>query len=80
VRSLPNIYVDLSGSGVDGGMLETCVAAVGVERLLWGCDVTLDTGWAKLRYLRHLLSPAEVELVGWRNAARIFPPSAFPSD
>ena len=59
VRDLPNVYVDLSGSGVDGGMLEACLAAVGPERLLWGCDLTIDTGWAKLRYLEHLLPAAD---------------------
>src|SRR3989442_669608 len=75
-----NVYVDLSGSGADGGMLEGCVAAVGVERLLWGSDITMDTGWAKLRYLEHLLPAAELDLVRWKNAARIFPPGAFPSD
>lgn len=80
VRELPNIYVDLSGSGVDGGMLEACLDAVGAERLMWGCDLTIDTGWAKLRYLEHLLDGAELEMVAWRNAARIFPPSAFPAD
>jgi len=80
LRAAPNVYVDLSGSGVDGGMLEGCLAAVGVERLLWGSDITMDTGWAKLRYLGHLLSPDEVELVKWKNAVRIFPRGAFPSD
>ena len=80
VRHIGNILVDLSGSGVDGGMLEACIETVGVERLLWGCDLTLDTGWAKLRYLQHLLKPAELELIRWRNAARIFPPGAFGSD
>jgi len=80
VRDQTNVLVDLSGSGVDGGMLEACVDAVGMERLLWGCDLTIDTGWAKLRYLQHLLRPEQVELVAWRNAARIFPPGAFPSD
>ncbi len=80
VRDLANIYADLSGSGVDGGMLEACLDAVGVERLLWGCDLTIDTGWAKLRYLERLLPSAELELVKWGNAARIFPPSAFPTD
>jgi len=77
---IPNILVDLSGSGVDGGMLEACLDAVGPERLLWGCDLTIETGWAKLRYLERLLPPAELELVRWRNAARIFPAGAFPSD
>lgn len=80
LRDLPNIMVDLSGSGVDGGMLEACLDAVGVERLLWGCDLTIETGWAKLRYLEHLLPPEELDLVRWGNAARIFPPGAFPPD
>lgn len=80
LRGVTNVLVDLSGSGVDGGMLEACLDAVGVERLLWGTDLTMDTGWAKLRYLERLLSPSELELVGWRNAARIFPRGAFPAD
>jgi hypothetical protein len=78
VRDAPNVLVDLSGSGVDGGMLEECVLAAGATRLLWGCDLTMDTGWAKLRYLQCILSPAELEAVRWRNAARIFPRGAFP--
>ena len=77
VRDVPNVYVDLSGSGVDGGMLELCLARVGVERLLWGADITMCTGWAKLRYLEYLLPAADMEHVRWRNAARIFPPEAF---
>jgi len=75
-----NVLLDLSGSGADGGMLESCVEAVGVERLLWGSDLTMDTGWAKLRYLTHLLSGPELEQVRWKNAARIFPRGGFPSD
>lgn len=77
VRDVPNVLVDLSGSGVDGGMLEACVAAVGVERLLWGCDITLDTGLAKLRYLEGVLDPEQFEAVGGGNAVRVFPPGAF---
>ncbi len=70
---VPNVYVDLSGSGVDRGMLEMCVAAVGPSRLLWGTDLTMDTGLAKLRMLELLgLSPEELEAVRWRNAARLF--------
>jgi predicted TIM-barrel fold metal-dependent hydrolase len=79
LRSQPNVYVDLSGSGVDGGMLEAAIAAVGVDRLLFGCDVTMDTGWAKLRYLRQILSPDDLAKVGWMNATRIFPTGAFPT-
>jgi len=67
-----NVHVDLSGSGVDGGMLEACLSAVGVGRVLWGADVTLDTGWAKLRYLERCLAPEDLERIRWRNAARLF--------
>ena len=80
VRKIRNLFVDLSGSGVDGGMLEACIDAVGVERLLWGCDLTMDTGWAKLRYLERILSPSDLDRVRWGNAVRIFPPTAFASD
>lgn len=80
VGHIANLFVDLSGSGVDGGMLESCIEAVGIERLLWGCDLTIDTGWAKLRYLERILSPSDLELVRWGNAYRIFPPAAFPSN
>jgi len=80
VRDVANVYVDLSGSGVDGGMLEACVETVGAGRLLWGTDLTMDTGWAKLRYLAVLLPEDDLDLVRWKNAARIFPPGAFPAD
>ena len=76
VRALSNVFVDLSGSGVDGGMLEACLHAVGTERLLWGSDLTMDTGWAKLRYLEGLLPSDQQERIRWRNAAAIFPPGS----
>ena len=70
----PNVWVDLSGSGVDRGMLELCLECVGAGRLLWGSDLTLDTGMAKLRALEAMgLPTADLELIRWKNAARIFP-------
>ncbi|HEV8196773.1 MAG TPA: amidohydrolase family protein, partial [Gemmatimonadales bacterium] len=77
VRGVANVYVDLSGSGVDGGMLESCLDAVGPGRMLWGADITLDTGLAKLRYLTWLLSTEQIERIRWRNAAGIFPRDSF---
>jgi uncharacterized protein len=77
ICDVANIFVDLSGSGVDGGMLERCIEAVGSARLLWGCDITMCTGWAKLRHLERLLSMDDIERVRWRNAAAIFPPGSF---
>jgi predicted TIM-barrel fold metal-dependent hydrolase len=77
VRPVENIWVDLSGSGVDGGMLEACLDAVGAARLLWGADITLDTGWAKLRYLERVLTGEQLEGVRWRNAVGIFPTNSL---
>jgi uncharacterized protein len=79
VADVPNIFPDLSGSGVDRGMLDEAVAALGPYRLLWGSDLTMETGLAKLRALDVLgLTPQEIEAVRWRNAERVFPNGSFP--
>jgi len=79
VRDISNIYIDLSGSGVDRGMLDLAYASVGASRMLWGCDITMETGLAKLRALEAVgLSEDELAEVRWRNAARIFPHNALP--
>ncbi len=80
VADLPNVHLDLSGSGVDRGMLDDARAAVGPRRLLWACDVTMCTGLAKLRALDHAgLTPDAIADVRWRNAVRLFPHGSFPS-
>ena len=79
VREVPNIYPDLSGSGVDRGMLDAALDALGAQRLLWACDLTMETGLAKLRALEVIgLSAADTADIRWRNAARLFPAGAFP--
>jgi hypothetical protein len=79
VKEISNIYIDLSGSGVDRGMLDLAHASVGASRLLWGCDITMETGLAKLRALEAVgLDEDELSEVRWRNAARIFPHNALP--
>jgi predicted TIM-barrel fold metal-dependent hydrolase len=80
LADVPNVYVDLSGSGVDRGMLDRTLAAVGASRMVWGSDLTMETGLAKLWALEVVgLSPDELALIRWRNAARIFPPDSFPA-
>ncbi|MEO6444136.1 MAG: amidohydrolase family protein [Gemmatimonadaceae bacterium] len=79
VRDVPNIFLDLSGSGTDRGMLDDALQAVGPRRLLWGADITLCTGLAKLWALEAVgLDDAQLAGVRWANAARIFPSGAFP--
>ncbi|MFI5279238.1 MAG: amidohydrolase family protein [Gemmatimonadales bacterium] len=68
-----NVWVDLSGSGVDRGMLELCLECVGAGRLLWGTDLTMDTGIAKLRALEAMgLGSNDIEAIRWKNAEKIF--------
>jgi predicted TIM-barrel fold metal-dependent hydrolase len=79
VVDVPNVFPDLSGSGVDRGMLDDAVAALGAHRLLWACDLTMETGLAKLRALELLgLSDDELADIRWRNAARLFRDGSFP--
>ena len=79
VADCPNIYPDLSGSGVDRGMLDSALEALGASRLVWGCDLTMETGLAKLRALTVIgLSDDELSAIRWRNAVRIFPNGSFP--
>ena len=80
VAEVPNVFVDLSGSGVDRGMLDRTVAAVGASRMVWGSDLTMETGLAKLWALGVIgLSADDLAAIRWRNAARIFPPGSFPA-
>ena len=79
VRDVPNVYLDLSGSGVDRGMLDAAYATVGAQRLLWGADLTLCTGLAKLWALEVIgLTNDELADVRWRNACRIFSMGTLP--
>jgi uncharacterized protein len=74
IRDVKNIVADLSGSGVDRGMLDEAVGALGSQRLLWGSDITMETGLAKLRALENtgLSSADDIQDIRWRNAARVF--------
>ena len=74
----PNIFPDLSGSGVDRGMLDDAIASLGASRLLWACDLTMETGLAKLRALEVIgLSDEDIADIRWRNAVRLFPDESF---
>lgn len=78
VRDVPNVYLDLSGSGVDRGMLDDALEAVGSERLLWGADLTLCTGLAKLWALEVIgLDDVDLANIRYQNAVRIFPQGTF---
>src|SRR5258706_2089508 len=56
----PNVYVDLSGRGGGGGMLEAGVEKAGGESPLWGGDNTKGTGLGQPPYLQTVLSQEEI--------------------
>ena len=79
IADVPNIVADISGSGVDRGMLDGAIRAIGAQRLLFGTDLTMETGLAKLRAIEAtgLCTADDIEDIRWRNAARIFGTGAF---
>ena len=78
IADVPNIVADLSGSGVDRGMLDEAILRLGADRLIWGCDLTMETGLAKLMGFEAIrLSDDDVHRIRAGNARRIFPPGSF---
>jgi predicted TIM-barrel fold metal-dependent hydrolase len=60
-------------------MIDAALEVLGAQRLLWACDLTMETGLAKLRALEVLgLPPDDLRAVRWANAARLFPRGSFP--
>ncbi len=78
VHDVPNVVMDLSGSGIDRGMLDEALRWVGARRLLWASDITMCTGLTKLWALDHVGASADdIADMRWQNAVRLFPPHAF---
>ena len=78
IAGVPNILADLSGSGVDRGMLDEAMVRLGVDRLVWGSDVTMETGLAKLMGFEAIrMSADDVRRIRADNARRIFPRHSF---
>jgi uncharacterized protein len=66
LRDAPrSIYLDTSGSLVDAGGIERCVREFGDERLLFGTDMTMEGGVAKI--LDAEITDEQRERIFWRN-------------
>jgi len=48
LREAPSVFLDTSGSVIDAGMIERCVRELGVSRLLFGCDGSMERGLGKI--------------------------------
>ncbi len=49
LRHAPSVYLDTSGSVTDGGVVDMAVRTLGVDRLLFGCDMSLTAGVGRIR-------------------------------
>jgi predicted TIM-barrel fold metal-dependent hydrolase len=65
-----NIWVDISGSGVDSGMLEMAIDMLGPKRILFATDETMATGIAKFEALE--LTKQQRDMIAYQNALKLF--------
>ena len=66
LRDAPrSIYLDTSGSVMDGGLLERCVRDFGDDRLLFGTDMTMEGNVARVRDAE--ITQAQREKIFYRN-------------
>lgn len=77
VRACPNVYVDLSGSVVDAGLVEAAYTAVGAGRLLFGTDSSMCEGVGKLHGAQ--ISEHEKEPIWGANFERLLTPPVAPT-
>ena len=49
LRHAPNVLLDTSGSVTDEGTVEMAAAVVGVDRVVFGCDLSMTAGVGKIR-------------------------------
>ncbi len=49
LRHAQNVYLDTSGSVTDEGIVELAARTLGVDRLLFGCDMSFTAGVGKIR-------------------------------
>ena len=69
LRNAPSVYLDTSGSVTDEGIIEMAAGVLGVERLLFGCDMSMTAGVGKIRGAR--LSPDDKQKILGGNMTKI---------
>jgi len=63
LRHGDNVFLDTSGSVVDEGMIELAARVLGVDRLVFGCDMSMTAGVGKIRGAR-LTPEAKQKILG----------------
>jgi len=61
LRHAKNVFLDTSGSVIDEGIVEMGARILGVDRLLFGCDMSMTAGVGKIRGAR--LGPEDKQAI-----------------
>jgi predicted TIM-barrel fold metal-dependent hydrolase len=69
LRHAQNVFLDTSGSVTDEGIVEMAAEILGVDRLLFGCDMSMTAGVGKIRGAR--LSPEDKREILGGNMMRL---------
>jgi predicted TIM-barrel fold metal-dependent hydrolase len=69
LRHASGVFLDLSGSVTDDGVVELAARTLGADRLLFGCDMSMTASVGRLRGAD--LAPAERRKILGENMARI---------
>jgi predicted TIM-barrel fold metal-dependent hydrolase len=69
LRNAPAVFLDLSGSVTDDGVVELAARTLGADRLLFGCDMSMTASVGRLRGAG--LPPADRRKILGENMARI---------
>ncbi len=71
-QKFPNLYLDTACSTIDTGFVETCIATLGGDRIIFGTDIPLLDPWPQLEKIRALrISDQDRELVMGGNILRL---------
>jgi len=65
LRNAASVYLDTSGSVIDEGMIEMAAKILGVDRIVFGCDMSMTAGVGKIRSAT--LAAADKEQILGRN-------------
>ncbi|WP_240911529.1 amidohydrolase family protein [Paludisphaera soli] len=69
LRHAPSVYLDTSGSVLDDAVIEMAAKVLGVDRLLFGCDMSMTHGVGRIRGA-DLPDDAKAQILGG-NMARL---------
>ena len=69
LRHADNVFLDTSGSVTDEGIVDMAVEVLGVDRVLFGCDMSMTAGVGKLRAAR--LSPEDRQKILGGNMTKL---------